>query len=321
MYEALTTKFCEQYPDVEFQITDFPLALYWHQVINHLHQGDGPDIFFMHNEQAQRLRQEKLLLPYTFTSHQKEVLTSCYPKNCDQIYYYDFAYLTSLLYVNGKISISPLTSWNDLCNKLKKQTQCQYDFGCSINMDAVSAFFTMVALQHQEYGRKRQPETRQWIKDFFHELHVYEPKKDCKQAFVSGEIAMVYSWGWFAGYLNDAGADYQVLPLAHEKDTLIYDRRNSKSSCAISINCQYKEIANAFLFEFLSNTAMQKYFCLTRKVVPLHQGLQKDEDILLDSVIMAQGESMGHTLLPVVPQTEDDIQFGIQQIKELYDTK
>lgn len=132
---------------------------------------------------------------------------------------------------------------------------------------------------------------------------------------------MVYSWGWFAGYLNDKEVSYQILHLPHEKDAFVYDRRNTKSSFGISVNCQYKEIANAFIFEFLSDPAIQKYFCLKRKVVPIHRKLQNDEDILADRIIMAQKAIISHTIFPLEPVNSKDIHHGIQRILNIYEAK
>lgn len=86
IYETLIKQFCERHPDVSFQLTDVPLACYWQKVIEHQHKEDGPDIFFMHNEQAKSLLKKKLLSPYVFTSLQRRILSSCYPKECDHVY-------------------------------------------------------------------------------------------------------------------------------------------------------------------------------------------------------------------------------------------
>lgn len=317
LYEKLMRIFCQRY-DVIVEITDIPYTYYWKTLTTALARGEGPDLFFMHNEHMEELKPYRA--PYEFTYLEEKHLKACYPISSDQRYHYDFAYLTSLLYLQKEVCIQA-TNWKDGIQQLKQQSTCSFDFGCSINLDAAAAFYTMVALQHQEYEAKEKKVSKAWLQHLFQELKVYDPNQDCKRAFLSKEITMVYSWGWFAGYLDDAQITYQVLPLLHEEDSIYYDRRNTKSSCSINMASKHKALANRFVFEFLSDLEMQKLFCLTRKVVPLHRELQKDIDLLQDPVLRAQKMILSHTLFPQKPQSEAEIKIAQQQLRKIYEVK
>ena len=317
LYETLIRKFCQRHPNVNVQITDYPLCIYWKKLMAALLHEEGPDLYFMHNEYAKKFIAHGWMLPYNFSTQQKKILNECYPESCNQTYYYDFAYVTSLLYIQKEIKIQG-NSWNTCFELLRQQSIFPFDFGCTVNLDAAAAFYTMISLQQKEYGAVKQTATEQWLRDMFRKLRVYDMNTDCKEAFLSKKIAMVYSWGWFAGYLNDAHMEYKVVPLCCEPHSGWFDRNNTKSSCGINALSKNHGLAMQFVFDFLSDIEMQKLFCLTRKVIPIHKKLQYDTDIKSDPVIKAQMEILPYTIFPEVPQSSEAITMDLKKIQKIY---
>lgn len=321
LYEELTAMFCKKHPGVSFQIVDFPLTTYWDVLEEALKEQRGPDLFFMHNEHVDKLIQENVIAPYHFDSKQQQVVDALYPASSNQCYYYDFAHLTSLLYVQEGMDTTSISSWNDCIKALQNKATTPYAFGCSVNLDAAAAFLIMATLQKAGPSLKETREGHELLQRMFQSVPVFDPRIDCKDAFVAGEIQMVYSWGWFAGYLHDKGMNYQVLSLCHEADSLYYDRYNTKSSCGISAFAKQKQLAQTFVYTFLTDIEMQKKFCLTRKLVPLHAQLQQDAQIQQDAVIMAQKQSLSHAFMPKQPLQEHEIEEAMKEVYRLYETK
>ena len=320
LYEKITKMYHKQNSDVFFDIKEFPLTQYWKILLESIKNEEGPDLFFMHNEHYDQLKKAGCIAPYQFNEEQFKRLSDVYPMESNKGYYYDFALLTSLLYLQPDIEINPTTAWNACFQQIAKEDKYEYDFGCSINLDAVSAFYYMAALQHNEFKSEEKNTTEQWIKTLFSKYHIFDPHIDCKEAFIKNEIEMVYSWGWFAGYLKDKNKDFRVLPLCYEGNSPYADRRNTKSSFGINAHSKNKAEALDFIFYFLYDEEIQKLFCLTRKVVPLHKNIRNDKDIFSDEIILSQASHVSNTLMPEKPLDNIKIENALMRMYAIYET-
>lgn len=319
LYEKITNIYHKQNNDVFFDIKEFPLTEYWKILLESIKNEEGPDLFFMHNEHFDELKKAGCIVPYQFNEKQSKRLSNLYPTESNKDYYYDFALLTSLLYLQPDIEINPTTAWNACFQQIAKEDKYEYDFGCSINLDAVAAFYYMAALQHNEFILEEKITTDRWIKTLFSNYDVFHPRIDCKEAFIKKEIGMVYSWGWFAGYLKDKHKKFRVLPLCYEANSPYIDRRNSKSSFGINAHSKNKAKALDFVFHFLQDEEIQKLFCLTRKVVPLHKNIRNDKDISSDEIIMSQASHVSYTIMPDKALDDEKIENALAHMYGLYE--
>lgn len=320
LYEKLMAMINIKRPDLVVEIFEYPLKNYWNILRKALQLQQGPDLFFMHNEYAKELIEQRFLSAYAFTSQQKEVLARLYPLEANQTYYYDFAHLTSLMYVQEDVCIDDTSNtWEALEDTLVKEDTYRYHLGCNVNGESDAAFYMMCALQNQEMDAFEKKETNHFIQEMFKTLRISPMSKDSKEGFLLGEIACVYSWGWFAGYLNDRKIAYRVLPTPRIKNCSIIDRKNTKSSFAINNNTRNKVLANEVIYEFLSNPDIQRLFSLTRKVVPLHRALQEDPSIQNDAILLAQKEILNRIYLPKKALANDAFQASSEQMKQLYE--
>lgn len=311
LYQRLTSMFMTSHADVDIQIEAFPFETYWDQVSEACRKKQGPDIFFLHNEYAQTFRANGFLRSYQFSKEQQEYLDNLYPASSNHHEYYDFAYLTSLLYTQRDVQLSAGGSWDVLIQELKQYTQYPYQLGCSINHDTQAAVYCMAELQYSA-------QAEQFLSKLFQVLQVSPLQEDSKLGFLNHDIAAVYSWGWFAGWLDDHNMEYQVYPLC-KSDAAYIDRRNTKSSFGITAHCQDVPLANAFIYTFLSEEAMQLEFALTRKVIPLHQGLQQHPKVLADRVIQAQKQIINDTYFPQEPIKKEALLQMQRKIEQVYE--
>ena len=311
LYHRLAAMFEVSHPDVNIQIESFPVDLYWNHLSEACRNKQGPDLFFMHNEYAQAFIADGFLLPYQFPEDQQRQLDQLYPASSYHTYYYDFAYLTSLLYTQQDVQLSKGGSWELLIKELSKQNYPD-QFGCSINHDTQAAFYNMAELQYPD-------QCEHFLKAFFESLRVSPLTQDSKLRFHQHEIACVYSWGWFAGWLDDHHMDYQVYPLCKQPHAAYLDRRNTKSSFGIASYCRDIALAHQFLYTFLSDEVMQLEFALTRKVIPLHKALQQHPEIEADRIIQAQKQIISNTYFPDVPMKKDVFLQKQRKIEQLYD--
>ena len=128
LYEKITKMYHKQNSDVFFDIKEFPLTQYWKILLESIKNEEGPDLFFMHNEHYDQLKKAGCIAPYQFNEEQFKRLSDVYPMESNKGYYYDFALLTSLLYLQPDIEINPTTAWNACFQQIAKEDKYEYDY-------------------------------------------------------------------------------------------------------------------------------------------------------------------------------------------------
>ena len=351
----LTEKYILQYeklnPDVKIETQTMGWDDYWKKLMAGLAARRVPDIAQFHNSkttvflnQLEPYPQDKFSLDYL----KKNVINfeSGYLFS-DNLYFYPVGAMSSLIFYNQNIwQEAGLTdqdipkTWEQLARVAKKLTQYHDNgevkvAGLALN-GALGLLWTDLNYQKGGYLYNEEGNATAWnteaglaalnfLRQLVFEDKVTEPGfLNYTEAMGTESAAMVYSWSWMRGFLDDNYPDlnYGVFPLPTFEGKMApgpIARNNHETGFTVlkPAPAANKKAAWEFLDWLYHDTDYLIESCLSLALAPADKNLWIDPRIQSDKIINTLVKAIPYTVLPGEFPAALEITGGLKTIEEL----
>ncbi|RPF43356.1 carbohydrate ABC transporter substrate-binding protein (CUT1 family) [Hydrogenoanaerobacterium saccharovorans] len=334
-YTYLLREYAKYRPNVTIQLVQFPWKSYWTKMRLALQNGNGPDIFHMHNSLGKDFL--SYMEPLSSDIFNENNLSSSFShhgisKIDGKLYFISLGSTTGGIFYNKELwrraglteRDIPVT-WEQLRAVAKKLTQ--YDAsgnivvdGFNFNNEAQSLLFAMQAQKgvplFSEDGQRSNLCNPENIENINFLRKLCNEDKVCRVNEASAYdllgqrgAAMIYGWPWGANHLemNYPTVDYGFfrIPAWSEKVPPAYEYNNYETSFAINraVSPAKKQVAEDLLLFYLSNDNVLLKTAEQAKMVPTKTSLMKTRSGELGKVIQVQATYIDRTAFKgILPQ-------------------
>jgi multiple sugar transport system substrate-binding protein len=329
VYRELIADYTAVHPNVKFNVTVVGNMSDWVQKLPiALQTNTGPDVTFYHNEW------DGIVLPFA-QPYPEDVLPlsamrsdfnliDTHIQNDGKLYYFDMGIMTSGIFYNKKMwREAGLTdadipaSWDQLIQVAKKLTQ--YDSAGNITREGLSINamqeFILQALSYQDgnflFTADNKPvvNSDSWKANLKFIQDIYTVHKisstrfpDGNEAFVNGQGAMSYIWGWAGTWLANYPElewGFFNLPTKSGRTAPGLDRNNGESTFVVTATRKEAQtVGFDFLKFFLANDKYLVGMAVLDGIVPVKKNLLTHASIQNDVVLSTQTKIADRTIWP-----------------------
>ncbi len=331
-HEAWAAEYSELHPNVQFVHRGASWGDYWTKLPLELAAGTGPDMWWHHNAYNSLIGDGHVApLPAEMVAELRTTHDNIDANMINgELYTFDQGNMTGLIFYNkamwaeaGLTEDDIPTTWDEMV-EVAKQLTVTNDSGEIERAGFLPEAVIWWALKYQTGEFNFTPDgsqvfinteggrtATQMMSDWINVDKIYSTNLPPSQEALGSDVAaMIYNWGWAAGWLNDNAPDldWGVFPLPTiDGSAPAVDRMNGEATSVVSAHtsAEKQAIAYDFINWYTSDPEKMAEFALTG-VAPVLKSIKDDADLQAVPVVSASIAQTERTMLLGSPPAYED---------------